>query len=129
MHELSLARAVVETAASHAGGMPVVSVQLRVGALRQVVPESLEFYFEIAARETACDGARLEQEAVAALMRCPACGAEWDPAPPPAAGWAAVVPVLRCPGCDAAGAEALRGEELEVAYIEVEEGEVCTARG
>jgi hydrogenase nickel incorporation protein HypA/HybF len=128
MHELSVARAVVGTAASHAGGRPVVAVKLRVGALRQVVPSSLEFYFAIAARESLCDGACLDQEPVAALLRCPGCETEWDPAPPPAESWAMVVPVFRCPGCGAAGAEVVRGDELEVESIEVEtEGEACTA--
>jgi hydrogenase nickel incorporation protein HypA/HybF len=127
MHELALARAVVETATRHAGGRRIVSVELRVGALRQVVPDSLAFYFELAARGSPCEGATLEQDRVAGLMRCPACAAEWDPAPAPAADWAAIVPLFRCPECGEAGAETVRGGELEVASIEVEEGEACTA--
>ena len=39
-------------------------------ALRQVVPDSLAFYFEIVARETLCEGAAFEHELVA-----PACAA------------------------------------------------------
>ena len=30
------------------------------------------------------EGAELEWERVPSLLRCSACGAEWDPAPPPA---------------------------------------------
>ena len=91
MHELSLASAIVETVERHAGGAAGARGDVRVGRLRQVVPESLEFYFGIVgARHGLCEGARLELRAragAAALhglrarvgaatppFRCPACG-------------------------------------------------------
>ena len=46
VHELSLAGAVIDTATRHADGRRVTAVHLRVGHLRQVVPDSLAFYFE-----------------------------------------------------------------------------------
>ena len=49
MHELSISSAVVETAIAHCGGRRVSVVSVRVGHLRQVVPDSLRFYFEIVA--------------------------------------------------------------------------------
>ena len=52
MHELSLSGAVLNTAVKHAGGRRVSLVTLRVGRLRQVVPDTLEFYFEFVARGT-----------------------------------------------------------------------------
>ena len=54
MHELSLASAIVDTVERHAEGRPVRVIALRVGALRQVVPESPEFYLEILGRGTVC---------------------------------------------------------------------------
>ena len=45
MHELSIAGAIVATVERHAGGSPVTSVRVRVGRLRQVVPDSLAFCF------------------------------------------------------------------------------------
>jgi hydrogenase nickel incorporation protein HypA/HybF len=126
VHELSLSSAIVNTALRHADGRRVKSVQLRIGALRQVVPDSLDFYFEIVARDTLCEGARLEHEHVAAMLRCPDCGGEWDPAPPPLATHGAMgegipaVPTFRCPECQSAG-EVLRGGEFEVESIEVEQ--------
>jgi hydrogenase nickel incorporation protein HypA/HybF len=123
MHELSISSAIVATAERHARGRRVTLVSLRLGSLRQVVPASLDFYFEIVARETVCEGARLETEYVAACMWCTACGHEWDPAPPPRAGHesspAMVLPAFRCPACESAGAEVVRGDELEVDSIEV----------
>ena len=61
MHELSVSAAVVDTAVRHAAGRKVTHVHLRVGALRQVVPDSLAFYFEIVARDTLCEGAALDE--------------------------------------------------------------------
>ena len=123
MHELALSRAIVEAALRHAGGRRVTAVHVRLGALRQAVPGSLSFYFEVVAAETGCAGARLELEPVAALLRCVECGREWDPEPAPLAeheGALPPLPFFRCPSCGAAGEE-LAGNELEVAWIEVEE--------
>ena len=44
MHELSLSSAIVNTAVKHAGGRRVTVVSLRVGRLRQVVPDTLDFF-------------------------------------------------------------------------------------
>ena len=115
MHELSVSSAVVDTVLKHAEGRRVTVVSLRIGHLRQVVPDSLAFYFELVSRETLCEGARLEQEVVPARLRCEACGSEWDPED----AW------FRCPGCGGPG-EVIAGNELEVESIEVEEA-ACTA--
>lgn len=123
MHELSLAGAIQETAIRHAEGRPVRSVQMRIGRLRQVVPDSLSFYFGIVTAETICDGAILDLELIDARLRCGVCRREWDPAPQPAEeeGELLLVPTFRCPHCEAAGAEVLSGEEFEVESIVVED--------
>jgi hydrogenase nickel incorporation protein HypA/HybF len=116
MHELSISSAVVDTAVKHARGRRVTLVSMTVGALRQVVPHSLEFYFEIVARGTLCEGARLEQTLVPARARCGGCG-PWELEP---------LPEFHCPRCGEAAAEVVSGNELEVESIEVEE-EACIA--
>jgi hydrogenase nickel incorporation protein HypA/HybF len=115
MHELSVSSAVVDTVLKHAAGRRVTLVSLRIGHLRQVVPDSLAFYFELVSRETLCEGARLEQELVPARLRCAGCEREWAPED----AW------FRCTGCGGAG-EVITGDELEVESIEVEEA-ACTA--
>jgi hydrogenase nickel incorporation protein HypA/HybF len=135
MHELSLSSAIVDTALRHCDGRRVSRVDVRVGRLRQVVPDSLAFYFEIVARDTLCDGAHLEIEQIAARLRCEGCAIEWDPAPPPlathepfAGAGLPPVPLFRCPGCGGASSEVLAGDELEVESIEVANaGERATA--
>ncbi len=117
MHELSLSSAIVNTVVKHAADRRVVVVNLRVGKLRQVVPDTLEFYFEFVARGTVCEGARLEQEVTAARLRCNACGHEW----------AIEIPAFRCPHCEGSDVAIASGNEFEVESIEVEEAE-CIAR-
>ena len=138
MHELSLATAIVQLVERHAAGRRVSAVNVKVGAMRQVVPRSLEFLFEFAARGSVCEGAQLEQELIAARLRCEDCRCEWDPAPPPAETAEELVVSFRCPGCGAARFEVVGGEELEVESIEVtddggrrlpHEEERCTAPG
>ena len=119
MHELSLSGAIVNTVVKHAAGRPVSLVSLRVGALRQVVPDTLEFYFEFVSKGTVCEGARLEQELIPALLRCAACEREWE----------IDMPIFMCPGCGSAGrVEVASGEEFEVESIEVEETECIAQR-
>jgi hydrogenase nickel incorporation protein HypA/HybF len=118
VHELSVSAAVVDTAIRHAAGRKVTAVHLRVGALRQVVPDSLAFYFEIVARDTLCEGAMLEQELIAARLRCESCETEWE----------ADAPAFRCPGCAGGDVTVVCGDELEVETIDVEQQEAaCTA--
>jgi hydrogenase nickel incorporation protein HypA/HybF len=118
VHELSLSSAIVNTVVKHAAGRRVTVVNLRVGALRQVVPDTLEFYFEFVARGTVCEGARLEQELIPARLCCRGCGHEW----------AIEIPAFRCPGCDGGDVGVAAGDEFEVQEIEVE-GPPAAARG
>ncbi len=117
MHELSLSSAVVNTVVKHAEERPVSVVNLRVGRLRQVVPDTLEFYFVFVARGTICEGARLEQEIVEASLRCNPCELEWE----------IEIPAFRCPTCGGSDVVVAGGNEFEVESIEVEEDE-CIAQ-
>jgi hydrogenase nickel incorporation protein HypA/HybF len=116
MHELSVSSAIVDTVVRHADGRRVTAVRVRLGRLRQVVPSSLAFYFELVSRETVCEGARLEQEVVPAALHCDGCER----------GWEIDMPDFRCPTCGSGAVTVVSGEELEVASIEVEEASECT---
>jgi hydrogenase nickel incorporation protein HypA/HybF len=110
MHELALSSAIVNTVAKHAAGRRVATVNLRVGRLRQVVPDTLAFYFEFVARDTVCEAAQLVQELIEPRLRCRDCHEEWT----------IDVPAFRCPRCAGAQVEILSGGEFEVESIEVE---------
>jgi hydrogenase nickel incorporation protein HypA/HybF len=117
LHELSLSGAIVNTVVKHADGRRVSVVNLRVGRLRQVVPDTLEFYFAFVADGTVCAGARLEQELVPAVLGCHACENQWE----------IDFPVFRCPGCGTGEVDVVSGEEFEVESIEIEE-DACIAQ-
>ena len=87
--------------------------------MRQVVPDSLSFYFEIVARDTACEGAALTLEQIATELRCAALrAAAGRRRSRPSAARTAARPTWQI----------VAGEELEVDYIEVEQRETaCTA--
>ena len=117
MHELSLSSAIVATVEKHAIGRRVTLVNLRIGGLRQVVPDTLEFFFEFVARGSVCEGATLEQELIAPALRCTPCGREWT----------LEEPIFRCPSCGGSEVTVIAGNEFEVESIEVEE-DACIAR-
>jgi hydrogenase nickel incorporation protein HypA/HybF len=123
VHELAVAQAIVAAAERHAEGRPVAIVRVRIGRLRQVVPEFLSFYFEVASKETQCEGAALEWERVPPLLCCYACGAEWDPAPPPAREGDELIIRFRCPYCESAHHRVISGDELLVESIDVLDGD------
>lgn len=118
MHELSLSSAIVNTVAKHARGRRVTVVNLRVGRLRQVIPDTLAFYFEFVARDSVCEGARLEQEVIPAWLRCRGCDHEWP----------IEIPAFRCPACAGSDVEVASGDEFEVESIEVEEAKCIAQR-
>jgi hydrogenase nickel incorporation protein HypA/HybF len=111
VHELSLAESVVRIAEAHAAGRPVARVELKVGHLRQVVPDALAFAFQLVAEGTAVEGAELVMEEVPAAGRCRACGTESELDGFP----------LQCPACLGLDLELLRGEELLVDALELED--------
>lgn len=115
MHELSVANAIVESIGGHealAGGARVRVVTVRVGSLSGVVPVALAFAWGPATDGTFAAGSRLEIEEAALAVWCPACRAEREP---PA------FPRLACPVCGAPTPEVLRGQELEILAMEVED--------
>jgi hydrogenase nickel incorporation protein HypA/HybF len=111
VHELSIAESVVRIAEQHAAGRPVAAVELKLGHLRQVVPSALAFAFELVAQGTCVEGAELVMEEIPAAGRCRGCGAESELDGFP----------LLCPSCGSWDLELLRGEELLVDALELED--------
>jgi hydrogenase nickel incorporation protein HypA/HybF len=116
MHELSIAEGIVDVARRHAAGRRVVRVEVKVGHLRQVLPDSLHFAFEFVTQGTALDGAELAIAHIPAAGRCRECGAhsvlEGFP--------------LCCARCGGLNVEVIAGEELSVDVLELEEEAVVS---
>jgi hydrogenase nickel incorporation protein HypA/HybF len=78
MHELALCGSIAEIVRRHASGRRVETVRLRVGQLRQVVPDTLEYCWTMVTAQTPLDATVLLIEHVPARLRCKECGAEHD---------------------------------------------------
>ena len=111
MHELSIAESVVNIASRQADNRRVTKVFMKVGHLRQVVPSALSFSFELVAEGTPVEGAQLEMEEVPVVAECRGCGEQSQLESFP----------LQCTACGRFDLEILRGEELLVESLELEE--------
>ncbi len=109
MHELSLAQAILQHVEERAAGRPVPRVDVRIGHLRQVVPDSLAFAWEMLTSDTPLEGCQLVVEHVPAVVSCGSCARETT----------LEMPVLVCGSCGDLDVELRSGEELLVASFEV----------
>jgi len=79
MHEISIMQDTLQLAEEHlkkAGRTSIDHIKLRVGLFSGVVPEALEFSFDVIKRGTAAEHATLEIERIPGLFLCTACGRE-----------------------------------------------------
>ncbi|HZJ48717.1 MAG TPA: hydrogenase maturation nickel metallochaperone HypA [Acidimicrobiia bacterium] len=91
MHEIGIARNVIETALSAVPeGGTLTAVTVAIGPLSAVVADSLRFGFEVASRGTAAEGADLEVVETPLIVHCDACGEDLEINDPT---------LLRCPRC------------------------------
>ena len=108
MHELALTETIVQMVRERLGDERVVRVRLEVGRLMAVVPEAMRFCFDVCARGTPLDGARVEIDEVAARGTCRSCGAVSE-----------VVDALPLCACGSADLELVGGDELRIKEVEV----------
>jgi len=115
MHEMGIAteivRIVIESIPADLTDPKVERINLKVGKLASVVPHSLRFCFEIAAKETPAEGAELNIEEIAVSAHCNACEHQWQ----------IEDPVFNCPNCNSGSIEMLTGRELDIESIELAE--------
>ena len=110
MHELSLCEAIAGVVKPYVDGRHVDVVRVRIGALRQVVPESLSFCWTLLRDYEDMPDAELELEFVAAEVRCRSCRNESSIT----SQWS-----LLCPSCGSADGEVLCGDEFLVTSLDV----------
>jgi hydrogenase nickel incorporation protein HypA/HybF len=120
MHEMGIASSVLEALEKEARRFPgarLAKAGLRVGELAGVDRDALSFCFEAIARDTPWESLVLEIEYCPRRHRCPRCDAVF------------VVQAYEfaCPFCGDEHTIFAGGDELELAYLEVEENEPCSA--
>ena len=111
MHELSICGSIADIVTRRAAGRPVQVINVRVGQLRQVVPDTLVYCWELVSADTPLEGSRISIEAVPARIRCRACDQVTD---------VGAIPVFACGGCGGFDAEVLSGEEFLITALELE---------
>lgn len=117
MHELSIAQSIFDAIQVEATRHPLArakKVAVRIGELTAVDPDALKFAFEIMTRDTDLERVELEVEVCPRRQRCGLCGAEFD----------VVGYELNCPKCGEQRTQCIGGDELELAYVDMDEREV-----
>jgi hydrogenase nickel incorporation protein HypA/HybF len=117
MHEMGIALQIIEIASASIprSDVPVQveRVNLKVGKLSAIVPDSLRFCFEIAAKDSPLSGAVLHIEEIPVRARCKECQAEWT----------IHEPVFRCRQCSSGQLDIISGRELNIESIEIADEE------
>jgi hydrogenase nickel incorporation protein HypA/HybF len=114
MHELGIASSILDCVQAEARRHPgarITKVGVKVGELAGVDVDSLQFGFEAIVKDTGWDGLVLAVESIPRVQRCPKCAHEFrmtDYGP-------------QCPQCGEFATQCISGEELDIAYMEVDE--------
>lgn len=115
MHEMGIVMEVIDivnaSIPEDAKDARVAAINLKVGKLSAVVPESLRFCFRVATEGTHLAGAELVIEDIPVQARCGDCGKVWT----------IEQPVFVCPTCNGSQVELLSGRELDIDSIELAE--------
>ncbi|MCL4422247.1 MAG: hydrogenase maturation nickel metallochaperone HypA [Actinobacteria bacterium] len=109
MHELAVCEAIADTVRDRASGRIPARVQVRIGYMRQVVPESLVFSWEMVTAGTDLEGCLLDVDYVPAVAACRICGEQTT----------LETPILLCGACDSADVELISGEEFQLKSFDV----------
>ena len=114
MHELSIAQSILDTVLQEMESRqlpPISKIVVHVGALSGVVPEALQFGFDALKKQTPLENTELSIEMIPVRGHCTDCGADFE-----VENFA-----FSCPQCQSGQIQMTCGDELNIAYLEVEE--------
>jgi hydrogenase nickel incorporation protein HypA/HybF len=114
MHETVMAQSLVETISQEARDRHAKPIRAKMscGMLNAVNDEAVAFAFEVIARDTLCEGMRLEIEHKLLQARCRACDHVFT----------VDLAGVQCPNCGALDVELLPDAPLLLEEIEFEQG-------
>lgn len=119
MHELSVTENLLEIALRHAGqavsddspgNIKIANLYLVIGQLSSIVNDSVQFYWDIIAKDTPAEGAKLHFRRVPAELLCLDCNTSYHPS----------MDELACPNCHSARIKIISGEEFYLEAIDIE---------
>ncbi|MEE6140229.1 hydrogenase maturation nickel metallochaperone HypA [Mycobacterium sp. 050128] len=111
MHELSICNSMVGIVRKHAAGRGIDTVHVRIGALRQIVPETLVYCWSLITEDSDLAGVKLRVERISAKIRCSACGRET----------VLDVAVMACASCAGTAVELVEGDEFLITSLDLAE--------
>lgn len=115
MHEMSVAQNIIDIVLQHMpeeNSHPVQTVTIKIGKMAGIVPESLEFGFQVLTAETpGMEKAVLQMEFTPLVIHCDQCQKNFE----------IDDPFFICPECNSANVKILSGTELQVTEIELDD--------
>ena len=113
MHELPITESILKIALDHAkksNAKKITALNLVMGEFATMVDDSIQFYWELIAKDTIAEKAVLNFRRVPAKLQCLACLEKYHPSGKE----------LACPQCGSVGAKIVAGEEFSLESIDVE---------
>jgi hydrogenase nickel incorporation protein HypA/HybF len=111
VHELSICNSMVGIVRKHAAGREIRTVHVRIGALRQIVPETLVYCWSLVTESCDLAGVELRVERIPAKIRCTGCGRE--------SVLDAVV--MACASCAGQAVDLVEGDEFLITSLDLAE--------
>ena len=113
MHELAITQSILDIAkkaAEEHGAKKVQSVRIMLGEYSGVVPQCIQYYFDVISKDTIAEGAVLDIRRLPVVIHCNACGKESE------------IERLHvsCPLCGSADLKLIQGREFYIESMEVE---------
>jgi hydrogenase nickel incorporation protein HypA/HybF len=113
MHELAVTESILEIALRHAQSAQarqVTALHLVIGDLTSIIDDSVQFYWDIVARDTIAEGAKLIFRRIPIQMQCLACQGEFFPQNN----------TFTCPTCGSNRIKIITGEEFYLEAIDIQ---------
>jgi hydrogenase nickel incorporation protein HypA/HybF len=114
MHELTITESLLEIAIRHgknASASQITDLYLVIGDLSSVVDESVQFYWDIIAKDTIAEGAKLHFQRKPLEIKCLDCQHRYHPENK----------FLACPICESININIISGEEFFLEAINVKD--------
>jgi hydrogenase nickel incorporation protein HypA/HybF len=112
MHEIGIMEDTLKLALEYAkreNATKITRLKMRVGDMSSVIPDSLQFAFDVMIKGTIAEGATLEIETIPVTCYCSNCQKEFTPK----------TLFYECPECHQLTTKILTGKELELTSLEV----------
>jgi hydrogenase nickel incorporation protein HypA/HybF len=113
MHELGITEQIVKIAIKHGESNQaekITDLYLVIGDLSSIIDESVQFYWDMIAENTICEGAKLHFKRIPAIFKCKDCSQEYQ---------LTEGELTPCPACASSKMEVLQGKEFHLESINI----------